>query len=140
MLRPYKTCNPTSVPLLFTIQVTLLSGINSQTLQKMSPLRLETKTIQVKGFQLLFIHLIHALKILNVVLLPIQQERLLLSQLMSPRNQLSSTRSAYHSLLNPKISHTYRQFMRYFLFSHYHILHFHLIFLCEVLDHFGQLK
>ena len=25
--------------------------------------------------------------------------------------------------------------MRYFTFSHYHILHFHLIFLCEVLDH-----
>ena len=43
-------------------------------------------TIQVKGFQLLFNHLIHVLKILNVVLLPVQQERLLLSQLMSPRN------------------------------------------------------
>ena len=25
--------------------------------------------------------------------------------------------------------------MRYFTFSHYHILHFHLIFLCEVLEH-----
>ena len=43
-------------------------------------------TIQVKGFQLLFNHLIHVLKILNVVLLPVQQERLLLSQLMSPWN------------------------------------------------------